>query len=153
MSIFSFPPSCVEENLPASLILYAGIQRRRPSQPRQETSRLCQLRRQCPTSPLGNAAAMRRNPMAKVVDVMPPHKRVKGGPCNGNLEVAWSGARVHRTPDTEVPTNYNEISKEAGCGAEGLATPNVRGVYHHSLLGPSFQQGWVVTTAQRHQLP
>jgi hypothetical protein len=88
-----------------------------------------------------------------VVDVMPPHKRVRGGPCNGNLEVAWSGARAHSTPDTRFPTNNNEISKEAGRGAEGLATANVQGVYHRSLLGPSFQQHWVVATAQGHQLP
>ena len=83
---------------------------------------------------------------------MPPRKRVRVGPCNGNLEAAWSGAGVHHTPDTMVPTNSNEISKEAGRGAEGLATPNVQGVYHCSLPGPSFQQGWVVTTAPGQQL-
>ncbi|KAF8487551.1 hypothetical protein F5888DRAFT_1810655 [Russula emetica] len=86
-----------------------------------------------------------------VVDAMPPHKRVRGGPCNGYPEAAWSEARTHRTPDTRVPTNNNYTSKEAGRGAEGLATPNVQGVYHRSLLGPSSQQGLVVTTAQGRQ--
>lgn len=86
-------------------------------------------------------------------DVMPPHRRVRGGPYNGNLEAARSGAGAHRTPDTRVPTNNNETSNEAGRRVEGLTTPNVQGVHHCSLLGPSFQQGWVVTTAQGHQLP
>ena len=88
-----------------------------------------------------------------VVDVMPPHKRVRRGPCNGNPEAVWSGASTHCTSETRIPTENNEISKEAGRGAEGLATPNVQGVSHHSLLGPSFQQGWVVATVQGQQLP
>lgn len=88
-----------------------------------------------------------------VVDVMPPKKRVRAGPCNGDLEAAWSGARAHRTPETRVSTKNKSISKEAGRGAEGLATPNVQGVYHCSLLGLSFQQGWVGSSAQGQQLP
>ena len=89
-----------------------------------------------------------------VVDVMPPHKRLREGACNGNLVAAWSGARTPRTPETRVPTiKNNDISEEAGCRAEELATPSMQGVYHRSLLGPSFQQGWVVTTAEGQQLP
>jgi hypothetical protein len=84
---------------------------------------------------------------------VPPHKRVRGGPCNGNLEATWSGARTHRTPETRVPiTKNNSTSKETGRGAEGLATPNAQGVYHRSLLGPSFQQCSVATTAQGQEL-
>ena len=86
---------------------------------------------------------------AEVVGVMPPHKRVR----HGNPEAARSGASTCRTPDTRVPTNTNEISKETGRGVERLTTPYVQGVSHHSLLGLSFQQGWVVTTVQGQQLP
>ena len=86
-----------------------------------------------------------------VADVMPPHKRVRGGPCNGlgNLEATCSGAstRTHRMPDM-VPTSNKDTPKDARRGAEGLTNPNVQGVYHHSLLGQSFEQGWVATTAQ-----
>ena len=60
---------------------------------------------------------------------------------------------TNRRPYTRVPTNNNDTSKEAGRGTEGLAIPNVQGVYHRSLLGSSFQQGWVVTTEQGQQLP
>ena len=37
--------------------------------------------------------------------------------------------------------------KEAGRGAERLATPNAHGIYHQSSLGPSSQQGWAVEPA------
>ena len=76
----------------------------------------------------------------------PPHKRVRGEASDGILEESQS--RTCHKPETRVPTKNNHTSEEAGCGAERLATPNARGVYHHSLPGPSSQQGWVLTTVQ-----
>jgi hypothetical protein len=83
-----------------------------------------------------------------------PHKRPRGDASDGILEAALPMARTRRGPETRVPTTKNNYtSKEAGRGAERLATPNAQGVYHHSLPGPSSQQGWALTNAQGHQLP
>jgi hypothetical protein len=83
----------------------------------------------------------------------PPLKRVRGE-ASGGMEAAQSTARTRRRPETRVPTiKNNTTSKEAGRGAERLATPNAQGVYHHSLPGPSSQQGRVLTNAQGPQLP
>jgi hypothetical protein len=83
-----------------------------------------------------------------------PHKRVRGEVSGGILEAAQSMARTRRRPETRVPTiTNNNTSEEAGGGAERLATPNAQGMYHHSSLVPSSQQGWVLTNAQGQQLP
>ena len=82
-----------------------------------------------------------------VVDTyeMPPHKRARGGDAtNGILKAARSTARTRHKPVARIPiTDFNGKPKEAGRGAERLTTPNAQGIYHQSLLGPSFQQGRV----------
>jgi hypothetical protein len=87
------------------------------------------------------------------VDEAPPHKRVRGKPSCGIPEAAQSMARTRRRPESRAQTTKINTSKEAGRGAERLATPHVQGVYQHSLLGPSSQQGWALTTSQGQQLP
>ena len=84
----------------------------------------------------------------------PPHKRVRGEASDGILEASQSVARTRHTPKTRVPTTKNNrASEEAGRGAERLATPKAQGVYNHSLLGPSSQQRWALSTAQGQKLP
>ena len=83
---------------------------------------------------------------------MAPHKRVRGD-NGGVLEAVRSVARTCHKPETGIPESRNGISKEAGHGAELLMTPDAQGMYHHSSLGPSFQQGWVETTVQGQQPP
>jgi hypothetical protein len=86
----------------------------------------------------------------------PPHKQVRGEASSRILEVAQSMAGAHRRPVIRAQTiKNNNTSEEAGRGAEGLATPIVQGVYHHSLTGPSFQQVWALANAQGQgqQLP
>jgi hypothetical protein len=80
---------------------------------------------------------------------MPPPKRARGGEtAEGVLKAERSVARTRRKPAARIPkalTNYKP--KEAGRGAERLATPNSQGIYHQFLPGPSFQQGWAVDAA------
>ncbi|KAI0277251.1 hypothetical protein BGY98DRAFT_646740 [Russula aff. rugulosa BPL654] len=80
---------------------------------------------------------------------MPPPKRARGGgTAKGTPKAARSAARTRRKPAARIPKQ--EISckpKEAGRGAERLATPSSQGIYHQSLPGPSFQQGWSVDAA------
>ena len=83
---------------------------------------------------------------------IPPHKRVRGS-SDGVPEAVRSVVRTCHKPETRIPQEKNSRSKEAGHGAELLVTPIAQGMYHHSSLGPDFQQGWTVTTAQGQQLP
>ena len=72
---------------------------------------------------------------------MRPQKRARGsGAMNGILEAVRSTGRkpVARIPKTET----SDKPKEAGRGAERLVTLDAPGIYHQSLLGTSFQQGW-----------
>ena len=73
---------------------------------------------------------------------MPPQKRARGGSVtDGILKAARSAARTRHKPVARIPkTTVNGKPKEAGRGAERLATPNVQGIYHQPLPGPSFQQ-------------
>ena len=78
---------------------------------------------------------------------VPPQKRARGK-SSGILKGKRSTARtrhslVARTPESVI----NGKPKEAGRGAERLATPNAHGIYHQPTLGPSFQQGWAVEAA------
>jgi hypothetical protein len=80
---------------------------------------------------------------------MPPPKRARGGGAEREiLKAARSAARTSRKPAARIP--YAKITgkpKEAGRGAEMLATSSSQGFYHQSLPGPSFQQGWAVDAA------
>jgi hypothetical protein len=73
---------------------------------------------------------------------MPPQKRTRGGKANG-IPKATRHKPVARIPQTRID---NE-PREAGSGAERLATQNPQGIHHQPLLGPGFQQGWVVKPA------
>jgi hypothetical protein len=85
---------------------------------------------------------------------VPPHKRVRGGATDGALKAACSVAKACHTHETRVPNQKkNSTSEEAGCGAERLATLSAQGMYHRSLLGPSYQQGRSVTTVEGGQIP
>ncbi len=88
-------------------------------------------------------------PAGTQTDEMPPPKRARGGgEERGILKAARSAARTRRKPAARIPKQrLNSKPKEAGRGAERLATPSSQGFYHQSLLGPSFQQGWVVDAA------
>ena len=74
---------------------------------------------------------------------MPPQKRARGSSVtDGILKAARSAARTRHKPVARIPrTTVNGKPKEAGRGAERLTTPNVQGIYHQPLPGPSFQQG------------
>ena len=80
---------------------------------------------------------------------MPPPKRARGGgTAEGILKAARTAARTRRKPAARIPkAQINGKPKEAGRGAERLATPSSHGIYHQSLPGPSFQQGWSVDAA------
>ena len=79
---------------------------------------------------------------------IPPPKRARGsGATSGNLKAARSAARTRHKPEARNPIyRISGKPKEAGRGAERLATPNAQGIYHRSLLGP-LQQGWVEEAA------
>ena len=78
---------------------------------------------------------------------IPPPKRARGGSANGILKTARSTARTsHKTVARTQKTKIDGKPKEAGRGAERLATPNAQGIYHQSSLGP-LQQGWVEEAA------
>ena len=80
---------------------------------------------------------------------MPPLKRARGGEtAKGNPKAARSAARTRYKPVARIlKTRITDKPKEAGRGAERLATPSSQGIYHQSLPGPSFQQGWAVDAA------
>ena len=80
---------------------------------------------------------------------MPPPKRARGGEtARGILRVARSAARTCRKPAARIPTtSMNSKPKEAGRGAERLATPSSQGIYCQSMPGPSSQQVWAVGAA------
>ena len=81
---------------------------------------------------------------------MPSPKRTRGGRvAEGFLTKAkQSTARTCTKPVTRIPkTKIDSRPKEAGRGAERLATPSAHGIYHQPLPGPSFQQGWSVEPA------
>ena len=84
---------------------------------------------------------------------MPPPKRARDGRAGaekGILKAARSAARTRHKPATRIPKqNIKGKPKEVGRGAERLATPNSRGIYRQSLLGPSLQQGWAVAAEGR----
>ena len=80
---------------------------------------------------------------------MPPPKRARGGGSRGTAKgipkAPRSAARTRHKPAARIPeSKINNKPKEAGRGAERLATPSSQGIYHQSLPGPSFQQGWAV---------
>ena len=79
---------------------------------------------------------------------IPPPKRARGsGATSGDLKAARSAARTRHKPEARNPIlKINGKPKEAGRGAERLATPNAQGIYHQSLLGP-LQQGLVEEAA------
>jgi hypothetical protein len=67
---------------------------------------------------------------------------------SGILEAKRSAARTRHNLVARIPeTKINGKPKEAGRGAERLATPNAHGIYHQFSLGPSFQQGRMVEPA------
>ena len=77
-------------------------------------------------------------------------KRVRGEKTNRIRRASGSLTRtrhkaVARTPKSKVISK----PKEAGRGAERLATPNPQGIYQQPLLGPSVQQGWAVEAADQ----
>ena len=75
---------------------------------------------------------------------VPPRKRARGG-TSGILKAKRSTAKTRHNLVARIPeTKLDNKPKEAGRGAERLATPNAHGIYHQSSLGPSFQQGWAV---------
>ena len=76
------------------------------------------------------------------------HKKARAGTSYGILKGTRTVARSRRGPVARTPnTNINSIPKEAGRRVEMLATTNTQGIYHRSLLGPSFQQGCAVEAA------
>ena len=79
----------------------------------------------------------------------PPTKQARGGRVsNGIKKAARPAARTRHKPATRTPKQRsNGKPKKAGRGAERLATPNPRGIYHQPLQGPSFQQSWAVEAA------
>jgi hypothetical protein len=68
----------------------------------------------------------------------------------GVLEAAQSMAWKRRRPEDRDPETKDNTSKEAGRGAERLATPNTQGMYGHSLPGPSWA---LAANAQGQQFP
>ena len=76
---------------------------------------------------------------------VPPQKRRRGEQTKGILK---SAARTRHKPVARIPnTSIKWAPKEAGRGAERLATPNTQGILHRPLQGPSFQQGRAGQTA------
>ena len=78
---------------------------------------------------------------------MPPQKRGRGGQTKGILEATQSADRTRHKTVTRIPNRIDCEPKEAGRGAERLATPNTQGIHHRPLQGPSSQQGRVEQTA------
>jgi hypothetical protein len=81
---------------------------------------------------------------------MPPRKRVRGSKANGILKTEESAttSRTRHKHTAWIPkTKKKSEPKQSVRGAEGLATPDLQGFHHRSLLGPSLQQGWAVEAA------
>ena len=73
---------------------------------------------------------------------MPPQKRGRGEQTEGILKATRSAARARHKHVARIPKQKcNSEPKEAGRGAERLATPNTQGIHHRPLQGPSSQQG------------
>ena len=73
---------------------------------------------------------------------IPPQKRGRGEQTEGVLKATRSAARTRHKHVARTPKQViNHEPKEAGRGAERLATPNTRGIHHRPLQGPSSQQG------------
>jgi hypothetical protein len=73
---------------------------------------------------------------------VPPQKRGRGELAKEILEAMRSAARTRHKPVARIPnTSFNSGPKKARRGAERLEDPNVQGVHHRPLHGPSFQQG------------
>jgi hypothetical protein len=72
---------------------------------------------------------------------VPPQKRGRGGQAKVILKATRSAARTRNKPVARIPKMINSEPKEAGRGAERLATQNAQGIHHRPLQGPSFQQG------------
>lgn len=96
-------------------------------------------RRREADQPLGDGG------LATHTDEVPPSKRARGG---GSARGILKAARTRHKPAARIPKQELICKpKEAGCGAERLATPSSQGIYHQSLPGPSSQQGWAVSAA------
>ena len=80
---------------------------------------------------------------------IPLSKRARGGEAaEGIPKAERSVAKTRSKPAARIPkARINRKPKEAGRGAERLATPSSQGLYHQSMPGPSFQQGWAVGAA------
>ena len=78
-----------------------------------------------------------------------PPKRARGSEkAKGFLKATRSVIRTRDKPAARIPKpRKNGKPKKAGRGAERLATPSSQGIYHQSLPGPNFQQGWAVDSA------
>ena len=88
-----------------------------------------------------------RGPVGVDAHKMPPLKRVRGGKAVNGIptKAKWSAIRTRDKPVARIPkTRIDYEPKEAGRGAERLATPSLQGIHHQLLLGPSFQQDWAV---------
>jgi hypothetical protein len=73
---------------------------------------------------------------------VPPQKRGRGGQAKGILKATRSATRTRHKPAARIPnTTVNDEPKQAGRGAERLATQNAQGIHHRPLQGPSSQQG------------
>ena len=73
-------------------------------------------------------------------------KQIRDDNINGIL-AARSVARTRHKAVARIPVKDNFKPKEMERGAERLATPNPQGLQNRPLLGPNFQQGWVVEAA------
>ncbi len=80
---------------------------------------------------------------------VPRQKRARGrGTTKGILKATGSAAKTHPELVARIPkTSFDNKPKAVGRGAERLATPSAKGVYHQPSSGPSFQRGWVVDAA------
>ena len=78
---------------------------------------------------------------------VPPQKRVSGR-VSGILQAKRSTARTRHNYMAWTPETASiNAPKDAGRGAERLATPSAHGIHLQSPLGPSFQQNWEVKPA------
>jgi hypothetical protein len=74
---------------------------------------------------------------------MPPQKRARGGKAREISKATRTVTRTGHKPVARIPQTWIiDEPKEAGSGAERLATPNPQEIHHRPMLGPSFQQGW-----------
>ena len=79
---------------------------------------------------------------------MPPQKRARGK-VSGILKARQSTSRTRHNLLARIPEQQKgNAPKEAGRGAERLATPIPQRIHHCSFLVPSIQQGWEVELAE-----